>query len=99
MIFVAHGAMTVDGSQRFADGEAWHGDGAVTLNAEEAGGPERVFAQGAADRPSRFIRVMILPRALLGKSSVEYLNDDDKAKPKTQQYRIFADAPIALPAA
>jgi hypothetical protein len=54
-----------------------------------------VFAQ-AADRPTRFIRVMILPRAYLGKSSVEYLNEEDKAKPKTQQYKIYADAPIAF---
>jgi hypothetical protein len=58
-------------------------------------GPEPVFAQ-AADRPTRFIRVMILPRAYLGKSSVEYLNEEDKAKPKTQQYKIYADAPIAF---
>jgi hypothetical protein len=58
-------------------------------------GPEPVFAQ-AADRPTRFIRVMILPRAYLGKSSVEYLNEEDKAKPKTQQYKIYADVPIAF---
>ena len=56
-------------------------------------GPDPVFAQ-AADRPSRFIRVMILPLAYLGKSSVEYLNEEDKAKPKTQQYKIFADLPL-----
>jgi hypothetical protein len=56
-------------------------------------GPDPVFAQ-AADRPSRFIRVMILPLAYLGKSSVEYLNEADKAKPKTQQYKIFADMPL-----
>jgi hypothetical protein len=37
---------------------------------------------------------MILPRALLGKSSIEYLNADDKAKPKSQSYKGFADAPI-----
>src|SRR5205807_8608444 len=37
MIFVVHGALTVDGGQRFADGEAWHGDGAVMLDAGEAG--------------------------------------------------------------
>ena len=37
---------------------------------------------------------MILPRALSGKSSIEYLNEDDKAKPKTQSYKIYADAPI-----
>jgi hypothetical protein len=57
-------------------------------------GPEPVFAQGAADRTTRFIRVMILPLALLGKSSIAYVNDDDKAKPKSQQYKIFADMPI-----
>jgi len=56
-------------------------------------GPDPVFAQ-AADRPTRFIRVMILPAAYLGKSSVEYLNDEDKAKPRVQQYRIFADMPL-----
>lgn len=192
MIFVVHGAVTVDGGRKLADGEAWHGQGAVTLEAGEAGvtcwrfelassgaaddaaagegvssrakisaaldtlpegdlilrgdsvafppggcaylhrhqgpgirclleggiridsngrsvsygpggawyesGPDPVFAQAAADRLSRFIRVMILPRRLLGKSSVEYVNDEDQAKPKTQQYKIFADAPIALPA-
>jgi hypothetical protein len=58
-------------------------------------GPEPVFAQGAADRPTRFIRVMILPRALLGKSSIAYVNEADKARPKSQQYKIFVDAPIA----
>jgi hypothetical protein len=59
-------------------------------------GPEPVFAQAAADRPSRFIRVMILPAAYLGKSSLEYLNAEDKAKPKSQQYRIFADMPLRV---
>jgi hypothetical protein len=61
-------------------------------------GPDPVFAQAAADRPSRFIRVMILPRALLGKSSIQYVNEADKDKPRVQQYRIFADAPIKRPA-
>jgi hypothetical protein len=192
MIFVVHGAVTIDG-RTFRDGEAWHGEGAVSLDSGEAGatcwrfefapsgasdgaavgqgvssreklavrldtlpkgelllrgdsvafppggcaylhrhqgpgirclieggiridthgrstsygpgaawyesGPDSVFAQAAADRPSRFIRAMILPRELIGKSSVQYLNDDDKAKPKSQQYKIFADAPITLPVA
>ena len=57
-------------------------------------GPEAVFAQASSDKPSRFIRVMILPRALAGKSSIQYVNEEDKAKPKTQQYKIYADAPI-----
>ena len=59
-------------------------------------GPEPVFAQGARDRPTRFIRMMILPRALLGKSSIEYLNAEDKAKPKSQSYKGFADTPISF---
>ena len=57
-------------------------------------GPEPVFAQAAADRPSRFIRVMILPAELIGKSSIQYVNEDDKAKPKSQSYKVFVDAPI-----
>jgi hypothetical protein len=56
-------------------------------------GPDPVFAQ-AADRPTRFVRTMILPAAYLGKSSAEYLNEEDKAKPKVQQYRIFVDLPL-----
>ena len=54
------------------------------------------YGQAASDKPSRFIRVMILPGALAGKSSIEYLNEDDKAKPKTQSYKIYADAPISF---
>jgi hypothetical protein len=58
-------------------------------------GPDPVFAQAAEDKASRFIRVMILPRALAGKSSIQYVNEEDKAKPKSQVYKIYADAPIA----
>ncbi|HWL31297.1 MAG TPA: hypothetical protein VNQ50_04115 [Xanthobacteraceae bacterium] len=60
-------------------------------------GSDPVFAQAAADRPSRFIRVMILPRALTGKSSFQFVNEDDKAKPRVQQYKVFVDAPVARP--
>jgi hypothetical protein len=187
MIFVVHGSVTIDG-HTFSDGEAWHGEGEVTLKPGAHGaacwrfeltpsgsgsaasgpgissqeklsavldalpkgelllrgdsvafppggcaylhthqgpgirclveggiridthgrstsygpgsawyeaGPEPVFAQAAADRPSRFVRVMILPRALLGKSSLSLVNEDDKNKPRAQQYKIFADMPIA----
>lgn len=59
-------------------------------------GPDPVFAQ-AGERPTRFIRVMILPRALIGKSSIQYVNEEDKAKPKAQQYRVFVDAPLTRP--
>jgi hypothetical protein len=189
MIFIVHGAVTIDG-KAFADGEAWHGAGAATLepgaqgvtcwrfefalpgSGGSAAGPgvtstqklsaaldtmpkgellmrgdsvafppggcaflhrhwgpgirclleggiridthgrstsygpgaawyetgvDPVFAQAAADRPTRFIRVMILPRELLGQSSFRFVNEEDKAKPRVQQYKIFVDAPIAAP--
>jgi hypothetical protein len=60
-------------------------------------GPDAVFAQAAADHATRFIRVMLLPRELLGKSSIQYVNDDDKCRPKSHSYQIFVDAPIARP--
>jgi hypothetical protein len=60
-------------------------------------GPEAVFAQGAPDRVTRFVRVMLLPRTLLGKSSIQYVNEDDKSRPKSQSYQIFVDVPIARP--
>jgi hypothetical protein len=62
-------------------------------------GSDPVFAQAAMDRPSRFIRVMVLPRSLLGKSSFQFVNEEDKAKPRVQQYKIFTDLPIATPKA
>jgi len=61
-------------------------------------GPDAVFAQAAMDKPSRFIRVMILPRELIGKSSIQYVNEADKAKPKTQSYKIYADAAVTFDA-
>ena len=74
---------TAGRSTSYGPGGAWY-----------ESGPEPVFAQ-AADRTTRFIRVMILPLAYLGKSSVEYLNEEDKAKPKSQAYKIFADMPLS----
>ena len=59
-------------------------------------GPEPVFAQASADVPSRFIRTMVLPRALLGASSIRYVNDEDRNKPKSQTYRVFAEMPVTL---
>jgi hypothetical protein len=59
-------------------------------------GPDPVFAQ-AGEKPTRFVRVMILPRRLTGKSSISYVNEDDKTKPKSQQYKVFVDAPIGRP--
>jgi hypothetical protein len=84
---VAEGAIRVDTdghSTSYGPGGAWF-----------ESGPEPVFAQ-AADRPTRFIRVMILPRALIGKSSIQYVNEADKTRPKSQQYKVYVDAPLSI---
>ncbi|HLZ02323.1 MAG TPA: hypothetical protein VKR55_09250 [Bradyrhizobium sp.] len=59
-------------------------------------GPDEVFAQADLTRPSRFIRVMVLPRALLGQSSIRYVREEDKNKPKSQKYEVFVDRPISF---
>jgi hypothetical protein len=81
------GAIRIDTegrSTQYGPGEAWY----------EAG-PDPVFAQAAMDRRTRFIRFMILPRELIGKSSIQYLDERDKSKPRLQEYRIFTDQPIS----
>lgn len=54
-------------------------------------GPDPVFAQAANDRPSRFIRVMVLPADFLGRSSITYVNPEDREKPKSQTYKGYVD--------
>jgi hypothetical protein len=75
-------------STSYGPGSAWYETGS-----------DPVFAQAAMDRPTRFIRVMVLPRSLFGKSSFQFVNEEDKAKPRVQQYKIFTDMPIATPKA
>jgi len=72
-------------SAHYAPGGAWF----------EAG-PDPVFAQADATEPTRFIRVMILPRALKGQSSIRYVREEDIAKPKSQTYRGYSDEFIEL---
>jgi hypothetical protein len=60
-------------------------------------GPDPVFAAASKTECSAFARVMILPRALLGKSSIAYVRPEDLAKPKNQMYQVFIDAPVDLP--
>ena len=59
-------------------------------------GPDPVFAQADAAEATRFIRVMILPRALKGQSSIRYVKEEDKDKPKSQTYRGYVDEFIEL---
>ncbi len=60
-------------------------------------GPDPVYAAAAKNEASAFVRVMILPRELLGKSSITYVHAVDLDKPKNQKYQVFIDTPIALP--
>jgi hypothetical protein len=187
VVFVVHGALTI-GDRGIGGGEAWHGDGAVTMRADNTGatcwrwelasgagdgtasgqdvrsreklaapltlppgelllrcdsvafppggfaylhthqgpgirclieggiridrhgqstsygpgsawfesGPEPVFAQTSADRPSRFIRVMIIPRSFMGRSTLRLVNKEDEGKPRAQQYKVYFDALLNL---
>ena len=58
------------------------------------GGPQPVFAQADHILPSRFIRAMVLPSLLAGKSSIKYENEADKSKPKSQSYRSFGEVEL-----
>jgi quercetin dioxygenase-like cupin family protein len=57
-------------------------------------GPDPVYAEASTEEPAGFIRVMVLPRALLGKSSIRYVRPEDQDRPKTQTYTVFLDRPI-----
>ena len=58
-------------------------------------GPDPVYAEAIGDEPTSFVRVMVLPVALRGKSSIRYVKSEDQARPKSQTYTVFVDAPIA----
>ncbi len=72
-------------AQRMRPGQAWF----------EAG-PDPVLALASDREPTSFARVMILPLALRGKSSIKYVLAEDQDKPKRQTYQLFVDDPIVL---
>ena len=59
-------------------------------------GPDPVLATAWDKSPTGFVRVMILPRSLKGRSSIQYVKPEDQHKPKPQQYQIFIDEFIDL---
>jgi quercetin dioxygenase-like cupin family protein len=59
-------------------------------------GPDPVLAKAWDQSPTGFVRVMVLPRALKGTSSIKYVKPEDLQKPKPQQYQIFIDEFIDL---
>lgn len=58
-------------------------------------GPDPVLAQASETTLTGFVRCMILPRELKGKSSIRYVKPEDGDKPKLQTYQIFIDEIIA----
>lgn len=59
-------------------------------------GADPVQAQAVSDETAAFVRVMVLPRELLGRSSIQYVRDSDRDRPKPQRYQVFVDEPLEL---
>jgi len=86
-----HGTLRID----TRGGAATHGPGDAWFES----GPDPVHATASATEPSAFVRCLLLPRAVHGRSSIAYVRPEDADLPKLQRYTVFVDAPIALPAA
>ena len=71
---------TNGGSHRYGPLEAWFEPG-----------PEPVFAAASETEATAFVRCMVLPPELLGRSSIRYVREEDAAKPKPQRYTVFVD--------
>ncbi|UUX50013.1 hypothetical protein NUH88_21815 [Nisaea acidiphila] len=72
-------------SQDYYPGDAWF----------EPGG-EAVWANACTEECTTFIRVLLLPKDLKGKSSIRYLNEADRQKPKSQRYKSYVDELLSL---
>jgi quercetin dioxygenase-like cupin family protein len=71
---------TNGGAQHYVPGEAWFEPG-----------PEPVFAAASEVVPTAFVRCMVLPGSLLGRSSIRYIREEDARRPKPQKYTVFID--------
>ena len=85
--YLLFGAITIDSlgaEHTLGPGEAWF-----------ERGPDPVLATTAADEPSAFVRVMLLPVEWAGKRTITYVDPADADKPKTQRATIFLEQPVA----
>jgi quercetin dioxygenase-like cupin family protein len=85
-----HGSIRIDTSGRshhYGPLEAWFEPG-----------PEPVFAAASESEPTAFVRCMVLPARLRGKSSISYVRAEDAEKPKPQTYTVFVDEPLNVTA-
>jgi hypothetical protein len=81
------GEITIDSEERaatYGPAEAWF-----------ERGPDPVLATTAADEPSAFVRVMLVPAELAGQRTIRYVDPADAEKPKTQRATIFLEEPVA----
>jgi hypothetical protein len=81
------GEITIDSEGRaatYGPGEAWF-----------ERGPDPVLATTAADEPSAFVRVMLVPAELAGQRTIRYVDPADAEKPKTQRATVFLEEPVA----
>ena len=53
-----------------------------------------MFAAASESEPTAFVRCMVLPARLHGKSSIRYVRAEDAEKPKPQSYTVFVDEPL-----
>jgi quercetin dioxygenase-like cupin family protein len=84
--YLLFGQITIDslGSEHtLGPGEAWF-----------ERGPDPVLATTAADEPTAFVRVMLLPAQWAGKRTITYVDPADADKPKTQRATIFLEQPV-----
>lgn len=84
------GEMQIDSEghqHRYPVGSAWF----------EAGVDVPVYARASATEETAFVRCMLLPRSLKGRSSVRYVRREDDERPKLQSYRIYGERFIELP--
>ena len=59
-------------------------------------GPTAVYAEASRDIGATFLRMMVLPVAFKGKSSINYVHEEDRVRPKDQRYTIYLDEEISL---
>jgi quercetin dioxygenase-like cupin family protein len=85
--YLLFGEITIDSlgaEHTLGPGEAWF-----------ERGPDPVLATTAADEPSAFVRVMLLPVQFAGQRTIRYVDPTDADKPKTQRATIFLEQPVA----
>ena len=84
--YLLFGEITIDSlgaEHTLGPGEAWF-----------ERGPDPVLARTAADEPSAFVRVMLLPVEWAGQRTIKYVDPADADKPKTQRATIFLEQPV-----